>query len=204
MSLWGLKYAQKADAFASTPWWRLEALEVIRRLPAKGRVLDFACNTGKFIKLCLQRGLSPDSIEFIGVDINPHAVELAAARVPLAVFDTSVDDFSDGSMDYVAIIHALPQIQDVPGVLSVLWGKMAHGAGISVVLHNKWYDWMMRPLNKLKGYKGDETIQQHFSRGELLQVMWDAGFVVEECYWFGEGRIPFLKHRIIYHGRKPL
>lgn len=62
------KIAEKYDNFFSTEKYRKEDLEIAKKLPVRGKVLDIGCGTGLLIDLYRQKRVADSSYEYIGVD----------------------------------------------------------------------------------------------------------------------------------------
>jgi SAM-dependent methyltransferase len=205
MTKWGLYYAHKADAFAYTERWRDDCLQILHRLPKQGTIVDFACNTGRFIGHA--RVYSPQA-KFVGIDLNEWALDIArrqnlepvARKNPAAFFDSIVGI----EADYVVMMHCLPQFEKPEETLAEIWSALKPGGGISVVIHNRLNDYLWAVPNLFNGYKADETITKNYSLNELKSTMKDAGFLCDEAYAFGSEWLPdFVKPRLAFHGRRP-
>lgn len=201
---WGLTYAHKADAFASTPWWLKEAgiaVEATRDLPPESVVVDYGCNTGRFISLCKKVS---SNLKYVGIDPNIEGLKILLERHPDVVVTHDAKYQSDSSADLVACIHAINQMDDAEHELSEMWRILKPGGKIVVITHNPWYSrYVKGPTNLFNAYKGDPTIKREPTRGELQQMLWDAGFMPDQCYWFGGGLIKCLQPRIAFLGHKP-
>lgn len=197
---WSEAYARKADAFASTKGWQQEALHILSLEQFKGfNVLDFACNTGRFLQLAKPRF---PSLMGLGVDINPSALMIAKTRMPHFIWETSLSNTPDSTVDYTVFMHGINQVTDLEHTMSEIWRVMKEGAGITVVTHNPWHFKFFGIRNLFNGYKSDPTIIREPTKGQLKQIMWDNGFLCTSTYWFGDNLFPFLKNRIVFNGRK--
>jgi len=84
--------------------------EILARHPA-GKALDAACGTGRHAKYLASLGH-----EVTGVDATPEMLELAAAKVPGATFETadlSALPFADGHFDIAVCTLALTHCADL-------------------------------------------------------------------------------------------
>jgi SAM-dependent methyltransferase len=198
---WGHKYARKADVFATTPWWKAEAREVLSHIPYPvTEVMDLGCNTGRFIGLC-KTGLD-EGVNYYGVDVNPAALTIAAQRHTDCSFYRTPSLVPDG-IGFVAFIHTINQVEDLDTLLGGVWDRMTPGAKIVVVTHNPLPARLRKPLNLFNGYKPDATMVREPTMGELKQLMYENGFRCEQAYYFGKFPIPFLRRRMIFVGVKP-
>lgn len=203
---WDKAYAHKSDAFSSTDRWKREAEEIISKVFSQTVVLDFACNTGRFFEILRRQSLQ--ITRMVGVDINEEAIVIARRHLddPSAEFYTSLDDVISCSVDFVACMHALPQLQFPEHELAQIWRVLKRGGRISIITNNKWNDWLHWPINWFTGYKHDQTRFGNYSKNEVKELMKLAGFVQDEIRVFGGGWVcrllPFCKPRIVYHGHK--
>lgn len=197
-ALFGEKYARKADAFASTLHWQQEAQCVYRELGEYGKVLDLGCNTGRFIEMFSKGN------RWVGMDVNPHALEVAASRLP----DHQFIDFEglratpSEEFDAVAFIHAINQVQDLDPLMSEVWRVMKRGARIVVMTHNPLYSLKFLFKNLVNGYRPDPTMVREPRLGQLVQLMYEQGFQKVSADYQGAGAINCMKPRLIYVGRK--
>lgn len=201
MFKWDEKYARKADAFACTETWQAEANHILNlpQFPKKGVVLDFACNTGRFLELCVSTNLA---IKGLGVDVNTEGLAIANKRMPEFTWETDLSSVEDESVDYVVFLHGINQVEDLDRTLSEIWRVMKQGAYITVTTHNPTHFKVFGLRNLFNGYLSDVTIKREPYRGQLKQMMWDNGFICKDTYWFGTTLVPFLKNRIVFNGRK--
>lgn len=199
---WGIQYAHKSDAFSGTTQWTAEARELIACLPHTGVVLDFACNTGRFIEMAMQER---PAVTFIGLDLNEYALSIARKRVPNANFITSLHSVPDEQVSMVVCMHALPQLQYPAQELQEIWRVLARGGLVGFVLHNKFNDWMYAIKNLFTGYRHDVTISYNYSLNDVNRLMKDSGFLTIRSGLEGKPPIrgcSIVKPRIVYYGRK--
>lgn len=171
---WGEAYARKSDAFASTPQWQKEASLIIQNLPSCGAVLEVACNTGRFLQMASRA--RPD-LEFSGMDINTHGIDLAKKRMPETTFHTSLWRFAPESFDSVVIMHALPQIEHPEDTLVRVWDVLRPGGTLIMLHHNALNDYLWVVPNLFTGYRHDETITDNYSKNDTVRIAKDCGFV---------------------------
>lgn len=206
---WGEAYARKSHAFSSTPYWKAEAYEVIKSLwgqkTAPRTILDVGCNTGRFLEEL--EGDMPESnyYRYVGMDVNTDALFIAKRLHEGSKwqpqFVQSIAQLPDESVDAVAMIHVLPQVVDLDTTLKEIWHVMARKAKFAVVIHNPWFDRIVRLKNVFNKYTPDKTMQREPTMAELRQIMWQAGFNEVSCIYFGAG-FGMFKRRIIWVGEK--
>lgn len=209
-SMFDRPYAQRADGFASTLRWKLEAVHAIVEIEklqvVKPRVMDWGCNTGRFIDLAEKKLIVP-KVQWVAMDPNPSALQYLEDRISEEVgerLETTIDlqSIADSSLDAVVCLHALPQMHDVKTELSNVRDKMKSGAKMIAMIHNPWYEWIRWPLNVWKGYRHDATVNRHWTRNEFWRAMWEAGFIPDRIEYVGDGWGPF-RRRLLYVGSKP-
>lgn len=199
---WGESYAHKAAVFASTDYWREEALETMFYLPVNCKtVLDVGCNMGAWETLFRAKG---ETAKVYAMDVNEYAIEqLNKGNYTDVEGITDLSVVPDGSVDFVVMMHVINQIEDFEGVMADVWRKMRSGGVIVVVTHNpipSKFRWLE---NKIKGYKPDSTMVREPLLGELRHLMYFSGFIDYNSYYFGKKLIPFLNRRLVYVGKKP-
>lgn len=201
MSKWGAKYAHKSEVFSSTPWWKNEAAEVISYIPdGLAFVADVGCNTGVLTQHIITA--RPEAT-VDAMDVNGYAIEvLKAKKLARVTATTNLDDLTEG-LDVVILMHVVNQIEDLDQTMHTLWRKMRQGGKIIIVTHNPIPSKFKGLYNKIKGYKPDATMVWEPRKGELIQEMYEQGFKMKQCYYFGSALLPVLKRRLIYVGVKP-
>ena len=60
--------AEKYDIFFSTKKYHDEDVEVSKKLPVRGKVLDIGCGTGLLIDMYIYKNVASDAYEYVGVD----------------------------------------------------------------------------------------------------------------------------------------
>lgn len=189
--------------------WRAEAA-VLERLAADlrrelGRVdyLDFACGTGRVLSLL---ALHADTAT--GIDVSPHMVMRAEARVPgarLLLKDVTAEgDEIEGRYDLITAFRFLTNAEPAlrRAALAALPARMKDGRSVLLInTHgNPWsyrlallpYHWLRDRLagRKLFGYLSARATRRELER---------AGFVVERVIGMGfvpEKLLPVLPRRL--------
>lgn len=78
-------------------------------IPPKARVLDVGCGTASF------RHYLPESVEYVGIDVNPRYIAKARQNVPdgrFYVIDENPKDFPEKDFDYCLFIGVLHHMSD--------------------------------------------------------------------------------------------
>lgn len=103
---------------------------ILRELPPGSRVLDAPVGTGRFLRVCAERGL-----EVTGIDASPHMVRKAKARGPKAdirVGDIFNLDAPDQAFDLVLSIRFLHLIDEADAPLA--WRELSRVARDRVIV----------------------------------------------------------------------
>jgi len=197
-SRWGRQYARKSDAFSSTEqWWEeMYYLIEISQVQYKDAILDFGCNTGRLLRMLELRGFKT----LYGVDINPEGIKLAEVNTETIDFKEQLS--GERYIDTVFCTHVLPQLEEPEKELLRMWDCLKPGGQLVMVLHNKWNDWLWKPVNWVTGYRDDPTITKNYSIRDIRWLLKNCGFLLEQLDFYGEG-FYFMKPRLVYLGRKP-
>jgi SAM-dependent methyltransferase len=109
---------------------RLKAIE--KRIPP-GRILDVGCATGFFLEAAEDRGWSA-----YGVDVNPHAVELARKQFGDRVIEGTIDDarLARESFDAITMSDALEHVYDPLQTLFRANELLRNGGVVAVITPN--------------------------------------------------------------------
>lgn len=162
--------ARYGESAARARW----AGELIRRLPAGGRVLDLGCGAG----VPLARGLVAAGFEVTGVDASRRQIELARKNAPGARFvqaDMVEVGFAAGAFDGLACFYALNHLprETYAGLLASMRQWLAPG-GVLVANFGAADDpgWTGEWL-------GARTFFSGFPPERVLELVAEAGFAVE-------------------------
>lgn len=202
---WDYTYAAKSDAFSSSPQWSDELDLLCVGMQDGNTVMDFACNTGRSIE---SLSLRMPKAQFMGVDINESALEIAASRMTTGMWLKNLEGVSAEVVDYALCMHALPQLQFPREEMGEIWRVLKRGGELRLITNNKFNDWLWIPLNLFSGYRHDSTRFGNYSLNEVKRLMKDSGFVLDkiehqgnEDHWFFR-MFPILKPRVVYFGHK--
>ncbi|MBI5115703.1 class I SAM-dependent methyltransferase [Candidatus Poribacteria bacterium] len=149
---------------------RLKAIE--KHIPP-GRILDVGCATGFFLEAASDRGWSA-----YGVDVNPHAVELARKQFGDRVIEGTIDDARLGGemFDAITMSDALEHVHDPFRTLFRANELLRNGGIVAVVTPN------VRGISSiLLGRRWPHLKAEHqfyFSPRTLSYVLQKAGFRV--------------------------
>jgi ubiquinone/menaquinone biosynthesis C-methylase UbiE len=131
---WYFKYLQDEDSYQS----QVIAPNLLRLMDIKPgeKILDLACGSGFFSELFHAQGG-----EVIGVDIAPELIELARkhASPEIKFIVASADDIQDipsGSIQKIACILALQNIQDVKKVFEACSRVLTPNGSLFLVLNH--------------------------------------------------------------------
>ena len=157
------------------PMWRVEA-KLMRSLvgPAReGTVVDVGCGAGDLLSF-----LAPT--KGIGIDANPTAVQLAAARFGQYEFhqsDAAELGAADGSVDCVVSMHLIEHVTRPEQVLAAWRQALRPGGKIVITTPNARFS---HPETF------DDPDHKHIFTGpELIELVGSAGFRVERALSVG-------------------
>lgn len=108
--------------------------ELLRWIPAGGRVCDVGCGSGKLLGLARARGL-----EVVGVEPDPAAREAAASRglrVVAGSAEALPDELERGSFDGVVMAHSLEHCLDPLAALAGARSLLRPGGALVVEVPN--------------------------------------------------------------------
>lgn len=123
------------------------------------RILDVGCGTGQLIA-DIRAAFPSVQISFVGVDISPRMIAVAAARNPEDSFQvSSIESFAAeaGTFDVVLCTHSFPYYSDKPGVLQKLSRLLIPGGRLLLAQAsvNSLYDALVMFCVKLTTSKAD-------------------------------------------------
>jgi SAM-dependent methyltransferase len=174
-------YAQQYALLEGEHWWFRARRVVLRNLlaqlgwPPQPRILEIGVDPSRNLL-----EIYPSDSRVEGVEPDEALARIAAARVPAAVFNTSIDqlpqEIRDGSYDGVALFDVLEHIEDDVRALQIVNRKLRTGGRI--VLSAPAYMWL---------WGQQDVVNQHYRRytsRELREKLQVAGFVIERVTYF--------------------
>lgn len=201
---WGASYARKSHAFSSTTEWLFEFKWIAEQIMKNHVVLDFATNTGRFVKL-LTVAHGHQAINVSGFDINVDGIDKARDWCPDSDFYTQIEYVPNNHYDVVVVMHALLQFEDPVKELCAIWDKLKPDGRLIMCHHNRHNNWLWKIPNLFNGYVRDDTITAEYSLNETVAMAKDCGFVklFAETY-NGPWWMPsILRPKLRYIGVKP-
>jgi SAM-dependent methyltransferase len=159
-------------------WWYrgrrrvLEETIAAMRLPARARILDAGCGSGRNMIELSHHG------EVTGVELSDASADLARARHIGEVVEGSVMEmpFPTDSFDLAVSLDVIEHLQDDRGALHELRRVVVPGGALLVTVPA--YQWL---------WSGHDEINHHhrrYSRGALLTAARDAGWRCERTTHF--------------------
>lgn len=136
-------------------------------------ILDLACGTGFFSREFLKMGG-----KVIGADISVELIEIAKEKSPKEIryFASSADDLSgikNGSIDKIAVILAIQNIENIPGVFSECDRVLKNGGKIFLVMNHpvfripKQSSWGFDEKSKTQYRRMDEYMSESKTKIEM-------------------------------------
>jgi SAM-dependent methyltransferase len=165
-------------------WWYrgrrrvLEETIAALRLPARARILDAGCGSGRNMIELAHHG------EVTGVELSDASADLARARHIGEVVEGSVMEmpFPTDSFDLAASLDVIEHLEDDRGALRELRRVVVPGGALLVTVPA--YQWL---------WSGHDEINQHhrrYSRAALLGAARDAGWRCERTTHFNSLLLP--------------
>jgi ubiquinone/menaquinone biosynthesis C-methylase UbiE len=189
------------DQMSASPLARADVAFCERAFPAPGRLVDLGCGTGR---LCLH--FAAKGYECVGVDLSDEMLARArgnatAARLPVEWVRANLVDLAglpDAGFDYAACLFStLGMVRGAENrakVLANAFRLLKPGGGFVLHAHNRFFRGL--GVRRLTGQflrmlferpaAGDVTMPQayggapltlhHFTRWEVVNRLWEAGF----------------------------
>ncbi len=165
-------------------WWyrgrRLVLERVIDdlRLPARARILDAGCGSGRNMIELARHGT------VTGVELSPTSVALARGRGVGEVIEGSLLEtpFESGSFDFAASLDVIEHLQDDLAALLELRRVIAPGGALLVTVPA--YQWL---------WSGHDVINHHhrrYTRRSLARVAEQAGWETVRTTYFNSLLLP--------------
>ena len=211
-SLFDTLGARYEDAFANDPLLCDFIKSVAQSLPAKSKVLDVGCGTGKPVSYLLAEA----GHTVHGIDVSGEMVRLAGSQVPGGKFQQADMREYEPAVQMDAIFAVLSLFQLTPGDLVSMMYKFAEWVRVDglvalcvlpstalapeKVVYDPTWDavWMIG-----KEWMGSLTNESFFSEEGWARLLKDAGFVLEVkpvSYLFspiGDNHIPEAHHCLV-------
>jgi SAM-dependent methyltransferase len=165
-------------------WWyrgRRSVLERViadLRLPARARILDAGCGSGRNMVELARRGV------VTGVELSETSVRLARERGAGEVIEGSVLDmpFDADSFDLAASLDVIEHLEDDLGALREMRRVVAPGGALLVTVPA--YQWL---------WSGHDEINHHhrrYTRGSLQRIGEQAGWKQVRTTYFNSLLLP--------------
>jgi SAM-dependent methyltransferase len=165
-------------------WWYrgrrvvLERVIARLRLPARARILDAGCGSGRNMVDLARHG------QVTGMELSQTSVALARARGVGEVLEGSVTEmpFAADSFDLAVCLDVIEHLQDDRGALRELRRVVAPGGALLVTVPA--YQWL---------WSGHDEINHHhrrYNRGTLLAAARDADWQCTRTTYFNSLLLP--------------
>lgn len=136
-------------------------------------VLDLACGTGFFAREFFKMGG-----KVIGIDISPELIEIAKKNSPkeieyLASSADNLNEIKNGSIDKIAVILAIQNIENISGVFSECKRVLKDGGKMFLVMNHpsfripKKSSWGFGEKNKIQYRRIDEYMSESKTKIEM-------------------------------------
>jgi 2-polyprenyl-3-methyl-5-hydroxy-6-metoxy-1,4-benzoquinol methylase len=162
-------------------------------IPVGGRVLDFGCARGSFIKVLMESELG-SRWEGEGIDINPYEIELGQSKkLPVHLINPLIRDKPPESYDAVTCFSVLEHTQNPKHTLKNLARVLKSKGKLLIIVPN--YDSLILRLGRLISSPYHSRLQKftemifhkghlyYFSQRTLCRILKDAGFQTLKTYF---------------------
>ncbi|HEX3693149.1 MAG TPA: class I SAM-dependent methyltransferase [Solirubrobacteraceae bacterium] len=179
-----LEYELQTHQAEDRHWWYQGRRHVIEAaverlaLPARARILDAGCGSGRNMVELARHG------EVTGVELSPTSVRLARDRQVGEVLEGSVldMDLDEGSFDLTVSLDVIEHLQDDVAALRELRRVTKPGGALLVTVPA--YQWL---------WSGHDEVNHHhrrYSRRTLLDAAEQAGWHAERTAHFNSLLLP--------------
>jgi 2-polyprenyl-3-methyl-5-hydroxy-6-metoxy-1,4-benzoquinol methylase len=166
-----LHYANMRKALLPHFHRRLNRLE--KRLPHRGRLLDFGCAAGYFLEAAQARGWQIAGLE-LSHDMARHAERLL--RVPIY---TALETATERNCAAITLWEAIEHLPDPIGTLRQLRDRLQSGGVLMLSTPNTGHWQAVRAKDQWAGYRPPSHLL-YFTRQTLHHALQRAGFVQVE------------------------
>lgn len=192
-----------ADAHVQESRIRPHYLRLLRRLALKpgDKVLDVACGTGGWLKVCAGHGA-----QVSGVDLSDKAIEVCKSLMPAGNFFAQPAEtlpFADNSFDVVTCLGSLEHFVDPASGLQEMVRVASDNATFVILVPNK--DFLTRKLGLFGGTYQVDAKEVVRTLEEWEALFSAAGLAVQERWrdlhvinrgWIMQGRFPMWPLRL--------
>ncbi len=177
-------YELKTHEAEDRHWWyrgRRSVLERVidgLRLPARARILDAGCGSGRNMVELARHGT------VVGIELSPASVALARTRSIGEVIECSVLElpFASASFDLAVSLDVIEHLGDDRAALQELRRVVAPGGALLITVPA--YQWL---------WSGHDVVNHHhrrYTRASLLQVAEQAGWESVRTTYFNSLLLP--------------
>lgn len=111
-------------------------LKIISKYKSSGKILDYGCGDGSFLKF-----MKNNNFSVIGFEPNTKASEIASSKIGNDNITNSLDSIEKNSLDIITLWHVLEHISNPEEILCKLKNKLKKGGYLIIALPNhKSYD----------------------------------------------------------------
>ncbi len=184
------EYAGQYAQLERNHWWFEGRRSILRRLlrsevdwSAPRKVLEVGVGPGVNLY-----SLYPDNADLIGVEPDPGNARLAAGLGQIPVHEGTVEKLPAVAMtttfDVITMFDVLEHIEDDRAALQILKERLKPGGALLLTVPA--YQWM---------WGAHDDVNLHFrryTRGRLIALLRDAGFVVKRSTYFNTWLFPLI------------
>lgn len=196
-------HAEKMDALVWDAFIKKFVSTRIEACAAKGgkRYLDFACGTGRVLKVGSQHFQ-----DYTGIDISEDMLSVARKRIPSATFlcgDVTTETVASAEQyDCVTLFRFLLNAERSLSIAVLMWIADHMPAGGILIGNNHMNTWSVRGIATILSNAILRTRYNHLSRSGVTKMLEASGFRILE--WSGYRVLPTVKGKPVFGRRGQL
>lgn len=160
-----------------------EIIKLIKNKNKRLKILDVGCGTGVAIRYLSEK----TNWDINGIDFSEETKKYWK-ELKCNIGDACNLKFKDNSFDVIFSSHTLAHFYSPNEFIKEASRVLKPGGKLIIITPNKYYIWLMKPLNILRiiKYEPDPTVLHYFSLKSLKKLLYKNKFIIEDAYHYGE------------------